>query len=98
MEEKKVFGFSDFDVSGEMILTTYDNAYRDMLMDIRVYLPGGKIHPQVCAPGFVMYTCWMIRHLDGNPWTNRVDDRRYTWLYDHAPPDSNAPVVCKKGH
>lgn len=44
-------------------------------------IPGGKTHPQVCAPGYVMYTCWMIRHLDGNPWTDRVDDPRYTWLY-----------------
>jgi 5-deoxy-glucuronate isomerase len=59
-------------------------------------IPGGKTHPQVCAPGFVMYTCWMIRHLDGNPWTSRVDDGRYTWLYDSAPPDSSAPVVYKK--
>ncbi|MDR3147315.1 MAG: 5-deoxy-glucuronate isomerase, partial [Treponema sp.] len=37
MEEKKVFGYPAFDQAGEMILTTYDNAYRDMLMDIRVY-------------------------------------------------------------
>ena len=27
-----------------------------------------------------MYTCWMIRHLPGNPWTDRIDDERYTWL------------------
>lgn len=45
-------------------------------------IPGGKTHPQVCAPGFLMYTCWMIRHLDGNPWTDRIDDPRYTWLYE----------------
>lgn len=45
-------------------------------------IPGGFTHPQVCAPGYVMYTCWMIRHLDGNPWTDRIDDERYTWLYD----------------
>lgn len=37
MEEKKVFGYPQFDNNGEMILTTYDNAYRDMMMDIRVY-------------------------------------------------------------
>ena len=35
--EKKVFGYPKFDEKGEMILTTYDNEYRDMLMDIRVY-------------------------------------------------------------
>jgi 5-deoxy-glucuronate isomerase len=45
-------------------------------------IPGGNTHPQSCAPGFQMYTCWMIRHLDGDPWTDRIDDPRYTWLYD----------------
>lgn len=45
-------------------------------------IPGGLNHPQVCAPGYAMYTCWMIRHFDGNPWTDRIDDERYTWLYD----------------
>ena len=43
-------------------------------------IPGGKTHPQSCAPGFVLYTCWMIRHLPGEPWTTRIDDERYTWL------------------
>lgn len=41
---------------------------------------GGLNHPQVTAPGYPMYCCWMIRHLDGNPWTDRIDDERYTWL------------------
>lgn len=45
-------------------------------------IPGGLTHPQVCAPGYKMYTCWMIRHFDGNPWNDRIDDERYTWLYD----------------
>lgn len=45
-------------------------------------IPGGKTHPQVAAPGYLMYTCWMIRHLDGDPWTDRIDDERYTWLYN----------------
>ena len=35
--EKKVFGYPVFDEQGEKILTTYDNEYADMLMDIRVY-------------------------------------------------------------
>ena len=43
-------------------------------------IPGGKTHPQSCAPGFVLYTCWMIRHLPGQPWNSRIDDERYTWL------------------
>lgn len=43
-------------------------------------IPGGKTHPQVTAPAFPMYYCWMIRHLDGNPWTDRVVDERYLWI------------------
>jgi 5-deoxy-glucuronate isomerase len=43
-------------------------------------IPGGKTHPQVTAPGFPMYYCWMIRHLEGNPWTDRVVDERYSWI------------------
>ncbi|MCI8624212.1 MAG: 5-deoxy-glucuronate isomerase [Provencibacterium sp.] len=47
-------------------------------------IPGGELHPQVVAPGFQMYTCWMIRHIDGNPWlqTDRCEDERYVWLHD----------------
>ena len=47
-------------------------------------IPGGELHPQAVAPGFQMYTCWMIRHLDGNPWlqTDRNEDERYVWMHD----------------
>lgn len=47
-------------------------------------IPGGELHPQAAAPGFRMYTCWMIRHLEGNPWlqTDRCEDERYIWLHD----------------
>ena len=47
-------------------------------------IPGGALHPQAAAPGFQMYTCWMIRHLDGNPWlqTDRCEDERYVWMHD----------------
>ena len=47
-------------------------------------IPGGALHPQAAAPGFQMYTTWMIRHLDGNPWlqTDRCEDERYTWLHE----------------
>ena len=33
----KVFGYPEFDENGEQILTTYENEYKDMMMDIRVY-------------------------------------------------------------
>ena len=56
-----------------------DNAYK--IMDGAVAsIPGGKTHPQVTAPAFPMYYCWMIRHLDGDPWTGRIVDERYTWI------------------
>ena len=45
-------------------------------------IPGDLTHPQAAAPGYLMYTCWMIRHFDGNPWGARIDDERYTWLND----------------
>lgn len=46
--------------------------------------PGGKTHAQVTAPGYSMYCCWMIRHLEGNPWKRtRIDDERYTWLLNN---------------
>lgn len=47
-------------------------------------IPGGALHPQAVAPGFQMYTCWMIRHIDGNPWlqTDRCEDERYVWMHD----------------
>lgn len=47
-------------------------------------IPGGELHPQAVAPGYQMYTTWMIRHLPGNPWlqTDRCEDERYTWLHD----------------
>ncbi len=42
MVEKKVFGYPEFDAQGEEILSTYENEYRDMLMDIRLYrMPAG---------------------------------------------------------
>lgn len=47
-------------------------------------IPGGRLHPQAVAPGFQMYTCWMIRHMDSSPWlqTDRCEDERYAWLHD----------------
>ena len=40
-----------------------------------------------------MYTCWMIRHLDGNLWlqTDRCEDEAFTWLHDAKfNPETNA--------
>lgn len=47
-------------------------------------IPGGALHPQVVAPGYQMYTCWMIRHNEDGPWlqTDRCEDDAFTWLHD----------------
>lgn len=45
-------------------------------------IPGGLTHPHASAPGYTMYYCWMIRHLDGNPWTARDNDPAHVWLLE----------------
>lgn len=57
---------------GETAYTIKDGSY--------AAIKGGLNHPQVTAPGYPMYCCWMIRHLEDNPWTDRIDDSRYVWL------------------
>lgn len=47
-------------------------------------IPGGLTHPQVTAPGYQMYTCWMIRHFEGNPWTDRIDDPEHLWMLNES--------------
>lgn len=45
-------------------------------------IEGGLTHPQVTAPGYRMYTCWMIRHFEGNPWVDRIDVEEHKWIMD----------------
>lgn len=59
---------------GDEVFKIHDNS--------AFFIPGGPTHPQVSAPGFAMWYCWMIRHFDNNPWTERVNDQRYTWLLE----------------
>ncbi len=59
---------------GDEVYKVVDNSF--------LTIPGGYVHPQVTAPGYGMYYCWMIRHLDGNPWTDRVMDEDHSWLLD----------------
>ena len=61
---------------GDQVFKSVDNSFSA--------IPGGELHPQAVAPGYQMYTCWMIRHLDGNPWlqTDRCEDERYVWLHN----------------
>lgn len=61
---------------GEHVFKSVNNSF--------AAIPGGELHPQAVAPGYQMYTCWMIRHIEGNPWlqSDRCEDERYVWLHD----------------
>lgn len=45
-------------------------------------IPGGLDHPQATAPGYAMYFCWMIRHIDNNPWTERIFEEEHKWMLE----------------
>lgn len=61
---------------GDEVFKSVDNSFSAITPE--------ALHPQSVAPGFQMYTCWMIRHLEGNPWlqTTRNEDEKYLWLHD----------------
>ncbi|MBU3099878.1 MULTISPECIES: 5-deoxy-glucuronate isomerase [Clostridium] len=58
-----------------------DNAYK-ITDESFATIPGGLVHPQTSAPGYAMYYCWMIRHLENNPWTDRIDVPEHQWLWE----------------
>jgi 5-deoxy-glucuronate isomerase len=49
-----------------------------------VFIPPGKDHAQVSAPGYGMYYLWMIRHLPGNPYTGFTFAEEHKWTLDPA--------------
>ena len=61
---------------GDEVFKSVDNSFSA--------IPGGRVHPQAVAPGYQMYTVWMIRHLDGDPWlqTSRFEEEEYMWMHD----------------
>jgi 5-deoxy-glucuronate isomerase len=46
----------------------------------------GVSHPQVAAPGYAMFYLWVIRHLDGKPYTGPIFDPEYLWLNNKDAP------------
>lgn len=46
----------------------------------------GISHPQVAAPGYAMLYLWVIRHLDGNPYTGPIFNPDHLWLNDKTKP------------
>ncbi len=61
---------------GDDVFKSVDNSFSA--------IPGGRLHPQSAAPGYILYTCWMIRHLEGDPWlqSTRNEDEAYVWMHD----------------
>jgi len=47
-------------------------------------IPGGFTHAQVAAAGYGMYYLWIVRHLQGAPYTGFAYDPRHAWLLDPA--------------
>jgi 5-deoxy-glucuronate isomerase len=43
-------------------------------------IPGGQDHAQVSAPGYGMYYLWVVRHLDGNPYTGFEFTPEHRWI------------------
>ncbi len=58
-----------------------DNAYKVENNSV-ANIEGGLTHPQNSAPGYAMYYAWLIRHLDNDPWTKRIDDPKHTWTLE----------------
>lgn len=58
-----------------------DEAYR-VKHNSFITIPGDLDHPQATAPGYAMYFCWMIRHLENDPWTERIFEDEHKWLLE----------------
>lgn len=39
-------------------------------------------HPQVAAPGYAMFYIWAIRHIEGNPFNERIYSDAHKWLLE----------------
>ncbi|MFH1618435.1 MAG: 5-deoxy-glucuronate isomerase [bacterium] len=47
-----------------------------------VKIRGGLDHSQVSAPGYAMYYIWVVRHLEGNPYTGFTFAEEHKWTLD----------------
>lgn len=65
------FGFAQL---GERVLKVRHNDLVKIL--------NGVTHPQVAAPGYVMWYLWVIRHLPNNPYIGFEFEREHHWLLD----------------
>jgi 5-deoxy-glucuronate isomerase len=47
-------------------------------------IPPGRDHSQCAAPGYGMYYLWVVRHLDGLPYTKIEFTEEHQWILDPA--------------
>jgi 5-deoxy-glucuronate isomerase len=62
-----------------------DEVYKVKNNDVTL-MTDGISHPQVAAPGYAMYYLWVIRHLDGLPYTGPIFAPEYLWLNNKDAP------------
>ena len=58
-----------------------DDVYKVFNRDT-VKIPGGQDHGQCSAPGYGMYYLWIVRHLEGNPYTGFEYSPEHRWTLD----------------
>ncbi len=68
-EPKQGFGFAQI---GDKVVKVQDNDAIKIL--------DGADHPQVAAPGYVMWYLWVIKHLPNNPYLGFEYDLEHEWL------------------
>ena len=56
-----------------------DEVYKVKNNDVTL-MTDGVSHPQVAAPGYAMYYLWVIRHLEGLPYTGPIFAPEHLWL------------------
>lgn len=61
-----------------------DQAYIVKNDDVNA-IQGGLVHPVSAAPGYPLYYCWIIRHLENNPWIDRIEAHEHLWLNQENP-------------
>lgn len=47
-----------------------------------VLIRDGQDHPQVAAPGYALWYLWVVRHLDGNRYSNPIVTEAHRWVTD----------------
>ena len=51
-----------------------------------VFITEGHIHPHVTAPGYALWYMWVIRHLDGSPYTAPTFLPEHLWVTEPDAP------------